>query len=80
MAVEKSRKGSGFVIHSYFNDSAFTAAKGAAKVNAGSVKDNHLSIKRLRKGLLFCQKMVYKEVGPCGRASPFKTLLRNPGT
>ena len=32
MAVKKSRKRSGFVIYSYFNDSAFTVIKRDAKV------------------------------------------------
>ena len=31
MAVKKKRKGSGFVIYSYFKDSAFTAVKRRAK-------------------------------------------------
>ena len=35
---------------------------GVAKVKANYVKDYHLSIKSLRKALLFCKKMIYKRV------------------
>ena len=38
MAVKKSRKRSGFVIYSYFKDSAFTAVKRDAKLQPRSVK------------------------------------------
>ena len=50
MAEKKSRKRSGFVIHSYFKDSTFSAVKRVAKLYT------RVSIEVIRKGYLFCQK------------------------
>ena len=51
MAVNKKRKGSGFVIYSYLKDSAFTAVKRRAKY----VKGYHLSTEGIRKEYVFFQ-------------------------
>ena len=84
MAVKKSRKRSGFVIYSYFEDSAFTAVKREAKLQPRYVKgvicisSANVANRTYRKGLSFLSKMVYKRVTGGGGASPYKTLLSTP--
>ena len=51
MALKKTRKRFGFVIYSYFKDSAFTAVKRDAKF-----------LSRYMKGVTFPSKMVYEGI------------------
>ena len=51
MALKKTRKRFGFVIYSYFKDSAFTAVKRDAKV-----------LSRYMKGVTFPSKLVHERV------------------
>ena len=84
MAVKKSRKRSGFVIYSYFEDSAFTAVKRDAELQPRYVKgvicisSANVANRTYRKGVSFLSKMVYKRVTGGGGASPYKTLLSTP--
>ena len=78
MAVKKSRKRCGFVIYSYFEDSAFTAVKRDAKLQPRYVSSTNVANRTYRKGVSFLSKMVYKRVKGGGGASPYKTLLSTP--
>ena len=64
MAVKNSRKHSGFVIDSYFQDSASiysTELKVMQSPKLGMWKRYHLSIEDKRNAYLFCQKWLIKD-------------------
>ena len=68
MAVKKLRRGPGFVIYSYFKDSAFTAVKRDAKpFYTRYVKGIPFVIRRYTcmKGPPLLSKRVYKRIRGC---------------
>ena len=63
MAVKKSRKRCGFLIYSYFKESAFTAVKRDAKFYARYVRGVPFVNRRCMKGLPFLSQL-----GPVARS------------
>ena len=62
MAVKKPRERSGFVIYSYFIDSAFAAVKGMKVLNLVCERSiYHLSNKYI-KGVPFLSEMAYRRI------------------
>ena len=75
MAVKKSQKRSGFVMYSYFEDSALTAVESVAKFLIRYVKGVPFVNRRYIRGVPFRSKIVYKRVMGLTSGLPVKNFF-----